>query len=131
MLYSGLGFGIAGPNGQDRDDFGVSPLYVDLMQRTFNRLDEKALLGSASYDFEGIGIQGLSGIVTFAVGFDGKVDGAHSDAQELDVTIDYRLKHGWLESFWLRVRGSWLHDELSKSDGTEIRVVLRCDLPVI
>ena len=126
-----LGFGIAGPNGQDRDDFGVSPLYVDLMQRTFNRLDEKALLASASYDFEGIGIQGLSGIVTFAAGFDGKVDGGHSDAQELNVTIDYRLKHGWLESFWLRVRGSWLHDELSKSDGTEIRVVLRCDLPVI
>lgn len=47
------------------------------------------------------------------------------------MTIDYRLKHGWLESFWLRVRGSWLNDESAESDGTEIRVVLRYDLPVI
>jgi len=38
-----LGFGIAGPHGQARDDYGVSPLYVALMQRTFNRSDEKTL----------------------------------------------------------------------------------------
>jgi hypothetical protein len=126
-----LAFGIAGPHGQDRDDYGVSPLYVALMQRTFNRPDEKTLGTSASYDFAGVGIQGLSAIVTFAAGFDGKVDGGRSDAQEVDVTIDYRVKHGWLESFWLRVRGSWLNDELAESDGTEIRVILRYDLPVI
>ena len=126
-----LGFGIAGPHGQARDDYGASPLYVALMQRTFNRPDEKTLQASASYDFAGVGIQGLSAIVTFAAGFDGKVDGGRSDAQEVDATIDYRLKHGWLESFWLRVRGSWLNDELAESDGTEIRVILRYDLPVI
>lgn len=126
-----LGFGIAGPNGENRDVFGVSPLYLDLMQRTSSRPNKKAVGFSDSYDFEGIGIQGLSGIVTFAAGFDGELDGDQSDAQELDVTIDYRLKHGWLESFWLRVRGSWLNDESAESDGTEIPVVLRYDLPII
>jgi len=126
-----LGFGIAGPHGQDREDYGVSPLYVALMQRTFNRPDEKTLQTSASYDFAGIGIQGLSAIVTFAAGFDGKVDGGRSDAQEVDVTIDYHVKKGWLKSFWLRVRGSWLNDELAGSDGTDVRVILRYDLPAI
>jgi hypothetical protein len=126
-----LGFGIAGPHGRDRDDYGMSPLYVNLMQRTFNRSDEKALLVSASYDFADVGIQGLAAAVTFAAGFDGKVDGGRSDAQEFDATIDYRLMHGWLESLWLRVRGSWLNDELAENDGTEIRVILRYDLPVI
>jgi hypothetical protein len=70
-------------------------------------------------------------MVTLAAGFDGKVDGGRSDVQEADVTIDYRLEHGWLENFWLRVRGSWLNDELAESDGTEIRVILRYELPVI
>jgi hypothetical protein len=126
-----LGLGIAGPDGQDRDDYGLSPLYVNLMQRNFNRPDEKALFASLSYDFANVGIQSLSAVVTLAAGFDGKVQGGRSDAQEVDVTIDYRLKHGRLESFWLRVRGSWLNDELAEKDGTEIRVVLRYDVPVI
>ena len=126
-----LGLGVAGPNARDRADYGVSALYVSLMQRTFNRPDEKTLLASASYDFAGMGVEGLSVIVNVAAGFDGKVDGVRTDAQEVDVTIDYRLTHGWLESFWLRVRGSWLNHELATSDGNEIRVILRYDFPAI
>ena len=32
---------------------------------------------------------------------------------------------------WLRVRGSWLHEENRPQDGSDIRVILRYDLPVI
>jgi hypothetical protein len=127
-----LGLGIAGPNGEVRNDFGSSASYVDLMQRIFNRPDEKALLASISYDFSGLGIDGLSVIVNFAAGFDGKVDGGRSHAQEIDATLDYRVKQeGWMKSLWLRVRGSWLHDESADRDGTDVRVILRYDLPVI
>ena len=52
-------------------------------------------------------------------------------AQEVDVTLDYRIKKGWLRSFWLRLRGSWLHDEAANRDGTDFRVILRYDVPVI
>ena len=52
-------------------------------------------------------------------------------AQEIDATVDYRIGSGWLESFWLRVRGSWLHEEGAPEDGTDIRVILRYDFPVI
>ena len=101
------------------------------MQRTFNAPDEKALLASISYDFSGLGVDGLSAILNFAAGFDAKRLGGRSDAQEVDVTIDYRPKKGWLRNFWLRVRGSWLHQESAAQDGTDFRVILRYDFPVI
>jgi hypothetical protein len=73
----------------------------------------------------------LSAILNFAAGFDGEVDGTRSDSREVDVTLDYRNKQGWLESFWLRVRGSWLNDDSADRDGTDVRVILRYDFPVI
>ena len=46
------------------------------------------------------------------------------------MTIDYRVKkEGWMKSLWLRVRGSWLNDESADRDGTDVRVILRYDLP--
>ena len=47
------------------------------------------------------------------------------------MTIDYRVKKGWFESFWLRLRGSWLREEATNRDGTDVRVILRYDFPVI
>ena len=67
-------------------------------------------------------------IVNFVAGFDSELDG---DAQEVDVTLDYRIGEGWLKSFWLRVRGSWLAEEAADRDGTDVRVILRYDFPVI
>jgi len=126
-----LAVAFAGPNAST-DFFGSSPSYVSLMQETFDRPEEKALLTSLSYDFSGIGIDGLSAIANFAAGFDGKVDGGRRDRQEADLTIDYRVtKEGWLQSFWLRVRGSWLHDQSADQDGTQVRVILRYVLPVL
>lgn len=125
-----LGLAFAGPN-QDTDFLGSSPSYVDLMQRTFNRPHERALLVSASYDFSGLGVDGLSVIMNFVAGFDGEVDGARSHAQEIDLTIDYRIGRGWLQNFWLRVRGSWLNDDSADRDGTDVRVILRYDFSVI
>ena len=61
-------------------------------------------------------------------GFDGRLRG---DGQEIDVTLDYRIKKGWLESFWLRLRGSWLNEDIGSQDGSDIRVILRYDFPVI
>ena len=59
--------------------------------------------------------------MNFVAGFDGVSDGVRGDAQEIDVTIDYRVKKGFLNSFWLRVRGSWLNEESADHNGTEIR----------
>ena len=126
-----LGLSLTGADAAIASLYGTNPTYVDLMQQTFNRADEKALLASVSYDFSGLGVEGFSVIVNFVAGFDGKVLGVRNDAQELDVTLDYRASSGWLESFWLRVRGSWITEEMTSRDGSDIRVILRYTLPVI
>ena len=126
-----LGLSFTGPDAPIVNPYGTNPSYVDLMQRTFNAEDEKALLASLSYDFSGLGADGLSAIVNFVAAFDGKEFGDRRDAQEVDLTIDYRIQKGWLESFWLRLRGSWLHEQRMEQNGTDVRVILRYDFPVI
>jgi hypothetical protein len=101
------------------------------MQRTFTRADETALLASASYDFAEVGIPGLTVIMNFVGGFRGKAFGVRTDSQEVDVTFDYKIQEGPLQSFWLRLRGSWLREDAFDRDGTDVRVILRYDFPVI
>jgi len=126
-----LGATFTGPNGPILHPYGSSPSYSFLMQRAFDRAREKALLASLSYDFSRLGIDGLSFIMNFAAGFGGEESGERGNAQEVDLTLDYRLGDGLLESFWLRLRGSWLHDELADRDGTDVRAILRYDFQVI
>jgi hypothetical protein len=126
-----LGFSVTGSDARIVSLYGTNPSYVDLMQRTFNRADEKAVLASISYDFANLGIDGLSTIVNFVAAFDGEVSGVRRNAREVDVTLDYKLKQGWLESFWLRIRGSWLSEQGRNRDGTDFRLILRYDIPVI
>jgi len=126
-----LGASITGPNSSIFSPYGTNPSYVDLMQRTFNRADSKALLASFSYDFSGLGADDLSVIVNFVADFDAELEGVRGDAREVDVTIDYRATKGLLKNFWLRLRGSWLSEESADSDGSDFRVILRYDLPVI
>ena len=126
-----LGVSVTGSGSSIFSVYGTNPSYVDLMQRTFTRADEKALLASLSYDFSGIGVDGLTFIVNFVAGFDGELLGVRGDAQEVDATLDYRVPEGWFEGLWLRVRGSWLNEETAGRDGSDVRVILRYDFPVI
>ncbi len=126
-----LGISITGPDAAIVNPYGTNPSYVDLMQRSFGRADEKALLASISYDFSNRGFEGFTVIMNFVAGFDGKLQDIHDDRQELDLTIDYRAKEGLLKNFSLRVRGSWLNEDLTDRNGTDVRVILRYDLPVI
>jgi hypothetical protein len=126
-----LGFSVTGPEGSVAAPYGTNPTYVTLMQRSFNRPHEKAVLVSTSYDFSTLGIKGLSSILNFVAGFDGESGSSRVDRQELDLTADYKIREGWFESFWLRVRGSWLHEEGTSQDAYDVRVILRYDFPVL
>jgi hypothetical protein len=126
-----LGASVTSPDGTVNTHFGSNPSYVDLMQRAFNLPDEKALLASLSYDFAGIGVEGFKIITNFVASFNGKSETGRRDSQEIDVTLDYRIKQGFMESLWLRVRGSFLADDQSNHNGTDFRVILRYDFPVI
>lgn len=128
-----LGFSITDDDSRIFSPYGSNPSYVDLMQRTFNQEDEKAVLVSLSYDFSELGADGLSTIATFVQGWDGRVGGERGRARELDVTLDYRLPErlGLYEGLWLRLRGSWLYEELGDETGTDFRAILRYDFPIL
>ncbi len=128
-----LGAAFTGTGGTIVSLYGTNPSYVDLMQNTFTRENEKALLSSLSYDFKGLGVPGLSAIFNAVAAWDARPSsGSRSrDSQELNLTIDYKIKQGWLESFWLRVRGSWLHEQRTQQNGTDLRVIFRYDFPAI
>ena len=126
-----LAFAITGDERRIESFYGSNPSYIGLMQRTFNQADEKALLVSLSYNFSQLGIPDLWAIANFAQGWDGVVAGARGDAREIDFTLDYRVGSGWLESLWLRLRASWLDEDTAPHDGTDFRVILRYELPVI
>jgi hypothetical protein len=57
--------------------------------------------------------------------------GVRNDTREVNVTVDYRIGRGVLESLWLRVRAAWLEESLAPKDATDFRVILRYELPVI
>jgi hypothetical protein len=126
-----LAFAITGDERRIESFYGSNPSYIGLMQRTFNQADEKALLVSLSYNFAEFGVEDLSVIANFAQGWDGVVAGQRGDAREIDFTIDYRIGSGRLESLWLRLRGSWLDEKIAPHNGTDFRVILRYELPVI
>ncbi len=134
-----LGASFTGDNASIFRFYGSSPSYVDLMQRAFLAQGEKALLASVSYDFGHIGVKGLSAIVNFVAAFDGETTDVAGDdffdrsgaAQEIDLTFDYKIRSGLLESFWLRLRASWLAENGAPQDGTDFRVILRYDFPVM
>ena len=92
---------------------------------------EKALLLSVSYDFDEIGWTGLSAILNAVAAFDADTAVSRGSAQEIDLTLDYRPQRGPLRNFWLRLRGSWLHEQSAGKDGAEVRVIFRYDLPAI
>ena len=101
------------------------------MQRTFNRAEEKALLASVTYDLGYVGAPGVSLIATYAQGWQGQVAGIRSDERELNVSFDYRVGRGVFESFWLRLRGSWLQQISAGGDQGEVRVILRYEPPLL
>ena len=127
-----LAFSITGDERRIESFYGSNPTYIGLMQRTFNQADEKALLVSLSYDFSKLGAEGLSAVLNFAQSWDGVVAGRRGKARELNFTADYRLaKAGILQSLWLRVRAAWLEDDAAPHDGTDFRIILRYELPVL
>ena len=126
-----LAFAITDDDRRIESFYGSNPSYINLMQRTFNQADEKALLLSLSYDFSQLGIEGLSAIGNLGRGWDGVVGRVRRDAREVDFTVDYRIGTGVLESLWLRLRASWLYERRPSQNGTDFRIILRYELPVI
>jgi outer membrane porin, OprD family len=107
-----VAFSTASSEGNLRKPFGGYPGYLSLMESDFDRAGEDAWLVGVAYDFERLGLRGLSAFFNFARGT-GARDPANgqalADEREYDLTVDYRVvRKGWLEGLWLRLRGAVL-----------------------
>ncbi len=115
-----------------RSPWGSYPGYLSLMQKDFARAGEDAWLVGLSYDFERLGLTGLSAFVNYAEGNaarDPDTRGHLPDQREVDLTFDYRFHDEWAPGLWLRVRGSFVHQEKA-SDVTQLRVIVNYEFPI-
>jgi hypothetical protein len=100
-----------------------------MMDRDFNRANEKAVLLGAACDFSTLVAQGLSGNVSVAAGWDAidpRTGASAPDQREYDVTFDYRPpwpRPAFVQGWWLRVRGGILDQEGARL-GWQVRLLL-------
>src|SRR4029453_3104531 len=122
-------FAITGSGNSIQSPWGNSPNYVLMMDRDFNRANEKAVLVGAAYDFSQLVAQGLSATFNVAAGWkaiDPKRRASAPDQREYNLTVDARppwLRPAFLKGWWLRVRGGIL-DQEGASLGWQVRVIL-------
>ena len=136
LSYRGVIFTIAtsvtGEDGEIQKPWGLYPGYLGLMQSDFDRPGETAWLLGLSYDFEKLGVPGVSAFINYAEGFNGLLVGTSTITNEraVDATVDYKPKEGWYRGIWLRVRGSWLKVK-GEGTATQVRVILNYDFPIL
>jgi hypothetical protein len=123
-------FTITGAGNSIQSPWGNSPNYTLMMDRDFNRADEKAVLLGAAYDFSKLITQGLSANSSLAAGWGAinpKTRASAPDQREYNVTVDYRpprLRPAFMQGWWLRVRGGVLDQDGAGQLGWQLRVIL-------
>jgi hypothetical protein len=126
-------FTITGSGNSIQTPWGNSPNYTLMMDRDFNRANEKAVLLGAAYDFSKLIAQGLSANFNFAAGWhalDPKTRASAPDQREYNLTVDARppwIRPTFLQGWWLRVRGGVLDQERAGRLGWQLRVILNWD----
>lgn len=125
-----LGFSITGPEAI-QSPFGLQPSYVDLMSRTFTKADEKAILGSVSYDFSGVGAKGFKAVLNYVQSYDAIYQGDRIRAREADLSFDYRGHKGWSKGLWVRLRQAFRNESWSDKNLYQLRLQVYYTVNVI
>jgi hypothetical protein len=92
----------------------------------YRRAGEYGLRAGLSYDFSQIGLEGLSAFGNGVWGFgaiDPETGEDAADRNELDLTLDYRLRKTWLKGLAFRARAALLEEE-GGSSAEDYRVIL-------
>ena len=108
--------------------YGTPPSPLNLMLDDFDGAGEDAWLIGLSYNFEDWGLEELSGFVNFAQGFGAKNT---PNREEIDITLDYRFRQGFLHHWWIRVRNAFNNEINGNKTENQVRVILNYDLPIL
>jgi hypothetical protein len=117
-----------------KNPFGSPPTYLSIIVDNFDRAREKAWLVGMSYNFKGLGLDGLSTFANIAHGnTPDSGSKATPDETEYDLTIDYRFKKGALKGLWARVRGAYIDQDEDVANGDDFfdfRIILNYEYDI-
>lgn len=124
------GFSSTDENSGIQKPYGNPANYLSVIVDDFDRAGEDAWLIGMSYDFKRVGIGDLSMFANIVNG-DTPDTGinASPDETEYDITFDYRIKEGWADRIWLRVRTAFIdQDEATGGDDfVDFRIIVNYD----
>ncbi|HEY5802730.1 MAG TPA: OprD family outer membrane porin [Lysobacter sp.] len=133
LFYPNASFRLAASQaGSDRglqSPFGGPPNYLSIIVENFDRAGEEAYMVGASYDFKGVGVEGLSAFTNISTGnTPDSGPNASPDETEYDLTVDYRFgKASALDGLWVRVRGAYIDQDENDNNGDDFfdfRIIL-------
>lgn len=113
--------------------WGSYPGFTSIMEEDCNKAGEKAWLLGLAYDFEQVGLKGLSAFSDYTDS-NSPDTGTHAspDQQEFDLTVDYRLS-GKLDGLWLRLRAAFVDQShsMNQEDYSDYRIIINYDFSVL
>jgi hypothetical protein len=116
-------FSITGSGNSIQSPWGNSPNYVLMMDRDFNRANEKAVLFGAAYDLSKLVAQGLSANFNVAAGWDAinpKKGTSAPDQREYNLTVDARQYRAQIRAS-LSGPNSWSCHEIPQESSQRFR----------
>jgi len=125
LFWENASFRLAASSaGKDRglqSPFGGPPNYLSIIVENFDRAGEKAFMIGASFDFKGMGVNGLSVFGNIATGnTPDSGPNASPDETEYDLTVDYKFtKANWAKDLSIRLRGAWIDQDESEPGGDD------------
>ena len=127
-----VGYTSVGIDSGIQNPYGGYPGYASLLIKDFDRAGENAWVVGLSADLAGLGVEGLSGFLSFANGDTPNSGSAASPTQdEIDITLDYRPKQGLLKGLWLRARAGWLDQYgAGAQDQADYHFVVNYEVPL-
>jgi len=120
-----------------RDPFGNIPVYTSLHQSSFERAGEEAYLVTLTYDFSGLGFEGLKFLVGWGQGFDAidaRTRAPEPDRDVLNLRLEYDPSSGPLEGLQVHLYYAderLLGAKLPRDDQTQFRAIVNYSVPFL
>ena len=114
--------------------YGNPANYLSVIVDDFDRAGEEALLLGITHDFGRIGTGDVSMFANIVYGNtpDAGIN-ASPDETEYDFTADFRVREGWSDRLWLRVRAAYIDQDDSQGgdDFFDFRIIVNYDFTAL